>query len=443
MPLELNQIPEIHAFDGRSGAIRIPEETDIPLTHRVKSIIDTAEFRRLARISQLGLVSLVYPAAHHSRFEHSLGVYRLSLLCLQQLANDARFASAITARDAELLIVTSLLHDIGHWPFCHPIEDLGLSDVPKHEAFAERYICNSEIAEILSRDFQVDPRDVVDLLTGNATSHAHRLLSSILSGPIDVDKMDYLMRDSLHAGVPYGRNFDQARLISSLCLNESGDGLAITEKGTTPAEMMVFARYVMFSEVYWHHAVRSATAMIQRAFFELKDRFELDNLFQETEDDFIRRLQQDSSSSVAAGVLESLFGRRRRLFKRLVYYRFSDEPNIYDKIARRPYPWLVACSDQLGRLLGNKLNRTVRPGEILIDAPPAKLEVEFNIDVLTQQGNHYRPLGDVSPVVRTLAETQFDKCVKRVCVFAEPTLAVASCNVEFDDLLLSAVDSTE
>ena len=81
--------------------------------------------------------------------------------------------------------------------------------------------------------------------------------------------MDYLARDSLHAGVPYGRNFDQSRLIGSLCLNEAGDGLAITDKGKTAAEMMVFARYVMFSEVYWHHAVRSATAMLQRAFYLL------------------------------------------------------------------------------------------------------------------------------------------------------------------------------
>ena len=89
----------------------------------------------------------------------------------------------------------------------------------------------------------------------------------MLSGPIDIDKMDYLPRDSLHAGVPYGRNFDQERLIGSLCLNEAGDGLAITDKGKTAAEMMVFARYVMFSEVYWHHGVRSATAMLQRAFY--------------------------------------------------------------------------------------------------------------------------------------------------------------------------------
>ncbi len=77
----------------------------------------------------------------------------------------------------------------------------------------------------------------------------------MLSGPIDIDKMDYLFRDSLHAGVPYGRHFDQQRLLGSLSLNQAGDGLAVTDKGKTAAELMVFARYVMFSEVYWHHGV--------------------------------------------------------------------------------------------------------------------------------------------------------------------------------------------
>ena len=92
-----------------------------------------------------------------------------------------------------------------------------------------------------------------------------RLVRSILSGPIDVDKMDYLDRDSLHAGVPYGRNFDKNRLMQSLLVNRAGDGLAINYKGQTAAELMVFARYVMFSEGYWPHAVRSATTTFARA----------------------------------------------------------------------------------------------------------------------------------------------------------------------------------
>ena len=123
----------------------------------------------------------------------------------------------------------------------------------------------------------------------------------MLSSPIDIDKMDYLARDSLHAGVPYGRHFDQQRLIGSLCLNEAGDGLAITDKGRTAAEMMVFARYVMFSEVYWHHAVRSATAMLQRAFYLLRERLDFDDLFTSGDAEFVATLVGAASGTAGRG----------------------------------------------------------------------------------------------------------------------------------------------
>ena len=272
----IRDIPEVAALDARRGIIRIPPELDVPMTDRVRQIVDTAEFRRLARISQLGLVSLVYPAALHTRSEHSLGVYRLALVYLRQLAGDERFAEAVSPGDAEVFIAGALLHDLGHWPFCQPIEHLHLPGVPGHELFANRFLLEGELADVLRDAWGIDPRDVVALLGQKPRDTASRIFRSMLSGPIDIDKMDYLSRDSLHAGVPYGRHFDQQRLLGSLCLNRLGDGLAITDKGKTAAELMVFARYVMFSEVYWHHAVRSATAMLQRAFYLLHGQLDLD-----------------------------------------------------------------------------------------------------------------------------------------------------------------------
>ena len=96
-------------LDARTSLVRIPPELDVPLTPRVRQIIDAAEFRRLARVSQLGLVALVYPAANHSRFEHSLGVYRLALLYLKQLSYDQRFAAAVSPADAELFLAGALV----------------------------------------------------------------------------------------------------------------------------------------------------------------------------------------------------------------------------------------------------------------------------------------------------------------------------------------------
>jgi HD superfamily phosphohydrolase len=148
----LLEIPELQGLHSRKSVVRIPDQIDIPLTDRVRNIIDAPEFRRLARISQLGLVSMVYPAAHHSRMEHSLGVYRTTLLFLEQLSYDPRFAKIISTEDAELLIAASLLHDLGHWPFCHPIEDLRLPEVPEHELFANSFLLEGEVADCLRDD---------------------------------------------------------------------------------------------------------------------------------------------------------------------------------------------------------------------------------------------------------------------------------------------------
>lgn len=425
------EIPELAGLDARRGLIRIPPDFDVPLSDRVRRLIDTADFRRLARISQVGLVSLVYPAALHTRFEHSLGVYRLALLLLKRLAYEERFAELIRPEDAELFIVAALLHDIGHWPFCHPIEDMHLPGIPSHEKAAKSFILEGEIADVLRSEWKVDPRHVLALLNkasiapGTLLTDADifKLLISILSGPIDIDKMDYLYRDSLHAGVPYGRNFDQNRLIGSLCLNEAGNGLAITEKGKTAAELMVFARYVMFSEVYWHHGVRSATAMFQRAFYMLRESVDLSRLFRTTELEFIEILTKISTGSASARLLDGLFGSRRRLLKRVGQYGHLEHPEIYRKFAGRPYPWLCEQAERLQKNL--KID-----GPVLVDAPPVAREVEIKIDVYYPKEKRYSPLDLVSPVVRTLAREQFDDHVKKVRIFIPKENLGSSCTPE-------------
>ncbi|MEQ8846382.1 HD domain-containing protein [Botrimarina sp.] len=424
MAASLLDLPELRGLHGpASGLVRLPPGVDVPLTPRVRQLIDTREFRRLARISQLGLVSLVYPAANHTRHEHSLGVYLNAIAYLQSLATDERFAAVVRPQDAQLLLAAALLHDIGHWPFCHPIEDIRLAGVPEHELFANSFLLEGEVADVLRDDWGVNPRDVVATLSGKPTDRRGRLLQSLLSGPIDIDKADYLVRDSLHAGVPYGQHFDRSRLVRSLCLNQAGDGLAITQKGKTAAEMMVFARYVMFSEVYWHHAVRSATAMLQRAFYLLHRGLDLDALFRLTEEPFVRTLTEAAADGPAAELLDGLFGPSRRLYKRLTQYSLFETPELYGRLARRPYPWLVRCAEEFAGLLSHALSRVVAPHEVLFDAPPVGLEVEFDIEVRDSPRGPARRLGEISPMARSLAREQFDDYVKRVRVFVHPRLA--------------------
>lgn len=436
-------------------SLRISPEVDVPVTGRVKRLIDHPAFRRLSHISQLGLVSFVYPGATHTRFEHSLGVYRNAVHFLLQLQHDPVFIQHMDERTAVSFLLAALLHDIGHWPYCHTTEDLKLTDVPRHETIAQQLLLEPSLRELFERDWEIKPEDIAAILCPDepengsdatitpVTRPAMQIVRSMLSGPIDIDKLDYLERDSLHAGVPYGRNFDRSRLIRSLCINPDTLELAISDKGKTAAEMMVFARYIMFSEVYWHHAVRSGTAMLQRGLHEL---------FHPTDDssicgcgatecsenpvpaEFVHRWIYRTDVQVSDELLShaqgksweacvsGIFGTARRLYKRVAQFDYLDEPELHRKLARRPYAEIVVLSNLLAEQLQAHTGWTFAKTDLLIDAPPMKLDVQFQMDVRVNR-SVFRPLGDVSPMVRALATEQFDDFVKRVRVFAHPDLA--------------------
>ena len=443
-------LPEVESLPRSDSVIRIPLSGSVPISPRVRRLVDTAPMRRLASISQLGLVSLVYPGATHSRLEHSLGVYGNALQFLARLEGDQQGKQSLDSRSCEAFIVASLVHDVGHWPFCHPIEDMRLDGLGEHESRVRHWLSSSEIDQCISEDWECSIDDIVQLLepesARNVTPVAS-LLASCLSGPIDVDKLDYLGRDSLHCGVPYGNNFDRERLIGSLCVEPETNQLAVGEKGRTAAEMMVFARYIMFSEVYWHHAVRSATAMLQRAIFLLQHRMDLDGTLSLNDSDWIAMLRRTAEGSVAEHLVEGLFGTRRELYKRVAEFNvLDDRAEIHQRLARRPYWWLVACAEHFAKSLSNRAKVAVHAADVLIDAPPTKLEVDINMNVVMRDGS-INPLGDVSPVVSALANQQFDNQVKKVRLFLRGDLRRSLMTVikesEWADLLMESIQETE
>ncbi|HEX2476537.1 MAG TPA: metal-dependent phosphohydrolase, partial [Lacipirellulaceae bacterium] len=178
-----------------------------------------------------------------------------------------------------------------------------------------------------------------------------------------------------------------------------------------------------------HHAVRAATAMLQRAVFLLRDLLDPDDLLMMTERPMIDSLIATASDGPASELLSGLFGPHRGLYKRLAQYSYFEQPELYRRLAQRPYEEQVQVAERIAATLTPPLRRKILPQEVLVDAPPAELEVDFDIEVFFPKEGLYRRLGDVSPVVRTLAQEQFDDYVKRVRIFVHPRIAAEAARV--------------
>jgi len=212
--------------------------------------------QRLRWIHQLGLTFLVYPGAEHSRFSHVLGAMHLAGRMFDALADKRPdlFDRSECPRLRRLVRTAALLHDIGHAPFSHSAEDR-FADGIDHEEMTRRLLVTDEIAEVFERHGDgVSSAEVAELLAGRMPPE-RRYLAQMVSGELDVDKMDYLLRDSLFCGVRYGV-YDLDRLIDTLVPivdPESGAiGLGVEEGGVHAVEALVLARYYMFTQVYYN-----------------------------------------------------------------------------------------------------------------------------------------------------------------------------------------------
>lgn len=246
----------------------------IPLGPRELKLINTSAFVRLQQVKQLGFVYRIWPGATHTRYEHSLGCYHLMVRALRALLSrgDEGGLNGIAKSSIRAVLVAALLHDIGHYPFSHTIEDLG-SPILTHEKVGRSIIEKSEIATILERDYEVSPErvaDVIDPPVNKALSPGDELLSSLLSGALDVDKLDYLPRDARACNVPYG-GVDVARLLGALHVHDDVQGkrcIVVTHKGISPLNSLLHARQEMYDNIYWHHTSRALQVMLIRAVYD-------------------------------------------------------------------------------------------------------------------------------------------------------------------------------
>lgn len=364
--------------------MRDPLWDTIQLDPTAVRIVDTGEFQRLRYIRQLGHTHLVYPGATHTRFDHALGVYHLTRTALRHLRDRAGVPPEAWEGE-ELVPYAALLHDIGHYAFSHALEELETDHIPAHhEEISRRFFASPALRDALAPLGLTAPDRIHELIRGESEIP----LRGLVSGSLDLDKMEYLRRDARFCGVPYGE-VDVSRLLEGLqLLPDPVTGrheVGVHEKAISALESLMFAKYQMFRNVYWHHAVRAATALYKRIVEDAVRAGLLDpeELVGPTDEELIyeigRRAQEDEgdvAERIGVRWLPAL--RQRRLPKRALELTAADlAGRQVEDWAVGDSPWKRAVEDDLAAELG------LESGEVVIDFP-VKPSM-FQLDILVER----------------------------------------------------------
>ena len=241
-------------------SVKDPLWGNIQFTDGLKAILDTAAVEKLSRIKQNGPAYHVYPGAVHTRLNHSIGVYHVGremLLSIARKSDELPF----TEKGMMSFLASCLLHDIGHFPYAHSLKELSMME---HEEIARHLIEEDEELRASIDKAGADPEMTALIIDKDYPCNETEtcIYRNILSGTLDPDKLDYLSRDAFFAGIPYGRQ-DIDYIIASLSLSEGT--LLLDRSAVSSVEQILFSKYMMYRNLYWHKGVRSATAMIKKA----------------------------------------------------------------------------------------------------------------------------------------------------------------------------------
>ncbi|MFC4553008.1 MULTISPECIES: HD domain-containing protein [Halorussus] len=377
-------------------AIKDSVHDHIPVGDLARDLLDAPEFQRLRHIKQLGTVRLVYPSANHTRFEHSLGVYHLAREALAHLGVDGERAKAVRA--------AAMLHDVGHGPYGHQTEGIIQRRLGRHHDEIGHLLAgdsgrdatrvagegipggpategdpagDDSLATVLE-SHGLDPDEVAALVAGEGE------LGGLVAGELDVDRVDYLLRDAHHTGVPYG-TIDPERLLSALRLR---DGDLVLAAGNVPtAESVLVARALMNAAVYRHHTSRIAGAMLERASERLLDADATDldpeRFARMTDAELLAALRACETTAETAARLE-----RRDLYKRAAWAELDAVP---EAVVTADHETVRAFERDIAAAAG------VAPDRVLVDTPGEPSIPESSTSVVV--GEEVRRLPEESPLV--------------------------------------------
>lgn len=362
--------------------IRDPIHGEIAVDDTDLDLLDSPEVQRLRRIKQIGLGHLVYPGANHTRFEHSVG----TMYVAGQLCDRMGFDEGTRRK----MVVSALLHDLGHGPFSHTTEKFssqvfGLD----HSELTLRGIVKGPISEVLA-GMDLDPTEIGLIASGRGHD-----LAGLLHSQVGLDRMDYLMRDAHYTGVAYGV-IDHQRILSTLIFR--GGEIMIREKGSQAAESLLVARFLMYPSVYLHHVSRIADAMLFRALEDATARdISVEEIMGMDDMSLVSRLLQEE------GLVREMVTRilNRSLYKRAVYAPPSGVQDLDS---------LIELSRDRGRLreLEDEISAEagIEPGGVLIDVQDRPRRDETEIKVLS--GSEVSTLGTISTLVKSLRDAEWN-----------------------------------
>lgn len=356
---------------------------NLPLDPFEIEVLDYPQLQRLRRVKQLGFISLIYPGANHSRFEHSIGTMHLASKLADQLE--------LSKDDKDLVRIAGLLHDAGHGPFSHVSEAvLGVN----HEEITAFVIEKTSIHDKLSEKF--DTKEIIDIINGEGK------LGPIISGDLDMDRMDYLIRDSHYTGVAYGV-IDTERIISNLKLERE---LILDIKGVQAAESALTARYLMYPSVYQHHTTRIINAMFRRCLRDLinQDSLNPKDMYKYDDADMISICRH--SEGLSREMMEKIDNRNLLKRAKVLPVNLFEEPEKIFKIEKED---LLKAEEEISEDFN--LNRDYT---ILNIAEYPRFE---EMKTLVEFGDKLYHLSEISSIVDALNNARFNS--SDLCLFVD------------------------
>jgi len=379
--------------------VRDPIHGDISVTGCLLELLSTPEVQRLHSIKQLGFAHLVFPGAHHTRFEHSLGACAIATRVADILG--------LPNEEKDLLACAALLHDVGHGPFSHTLESIllerfGVDHVDLTEKLilgtytifddTEKSFIHAATMHQILRHYDANTKEIVRIIKGEPSKKSY--LSQLLNSTIDVDQLDYLMRDAYYTGVSYGL-IDTQRLLQTMMIHRGH--LVMMRKGVSVVENILMARALMYSSVYFHKTVRIAELMLLKALEEIPDA-EPFEFFRMTDAEIMTRLR-------TMGLYQQEIVTRlkyRDLFKQAYTASFQDLETGDRKILTKLED--AAKRREKEREIEEALG--IPKGHIILDIPqPELLRAEPRInrtDIRILDGRSLKPLDDFTPVAQAI-----------------------------------------